>query len=124
YDTAMNIAYEIDSKNLGCRALEEKLKQSYQYAPIETTVDKDSVQLLTYHKSKGLEWPIVILPFIYRERKLSSADQSEIDNEKRMLFVACTRAKHRLILIDDSSCSPNTNHSNMISSGKFLDGII
>lgn len=123
YHIVMNAAYEIDSKNLGYRALEEKLIQTYKHFSGDINLNENAVQLLTYHKSKGLEWPIVILPFLYRERKLVSADPSELENERRMLFVACTRAKHQLILLDDSATASTANRTNMISSAQLL-GII
>lgn len=124
YDVIMDTAYEIDSKKLGYRALEQKLIQLYQHFSYNMDLEIDAIQLLTYHKSKGLEWPIVVLPFLYREHKLSSVNSAEIDNEKRMLFVACTRAKNQLVLLDDSGHTPLSGRSNMISSGKILNNLI
>jgi DNA helicase-2/ATP-dependent DNA helicase PcrA len=66
------------------------------------TLDKraDRISLLTLHSSKGLEFKCVfiigleqgVIPF-YRARK-----QSEIEEEKRLLYVGMTRAEKRLFL--------------------------
>ncbi len=125
YSIIMNIAYEAQANQTGYRILEENLIKAYKRPALNDTIpDKNAIQLLTYHKSKGLEWPIVILPFLYREHKLLSCDSENINNEKRMLFVACTRAKHQLFLLDDSSTTAISDRTNMISSGKILDNIM
>ncbi len=41
---------------------------------IDLAGDKDSVQLLTIHKAKGLEFPVVIFPIIELEAKLEGRD--------------------------------------------------
>lgn len=127
YDTILDISYFIDSHGLGYDILEKKLIEAYRNPLPETKTDPDAIQLLTFHKSKGLEWPIVILPFLYREHKLiyNQQDTTEnIDNEIRMLFVACTRAKNKLILLNDYESSHISGKSNMISSGKLLNEFI
>lgn len=62
------------------------------------------VQLISIHKSKGLEWPMVIIPglnayyYPYQpEAELSQAASEE--SERRLLYVAMTRAKAQLHLI-------------------------
>ena len=56
---------------------------------------------MTYHASKGLEFDAVILPDlcegIVPHRKAVTAD--EVEEERRMLFVAMTRAKDRLYMM-------------------------
>lgn len=58
------------------------------------------VQLMTMHGSKGLEFEVVFVPTInegvspYRKAKKAG----EIEEERRMLYVAMTRAKHYLHL--------------------------
>ncbi|MDR0646091.1 MAG: UvrD-helicase domain-containing protein [Elusimicrobiota bacterium] len=66
------------------------------------TLDKraDRISLLTLHSSKGLEFKCVfivgleqgVLPF-YRAK-----EQSEVEEEKRLLYVGMTRAENRLFL--------------------------
>src|SRR6185436_4593288 len=65
-------------------------------------VSADKVTLLTIHAAKGLEFPYVficgmedgLIPFI---RKYDT--ESDIEEERRLLYVALTRAKHGLYLL-------------------------
>ncbi|MEM4719775.1 MAG: ATP-dependent DNA helicase [Candidatus Pacearchaeota archaeon] len=72
-----------------------------------TTQFNNSVKILTLHKSKGLEFPLVIIPGINKENyKVSSKDfiselfgyYSPKEDLKRAFYVAMTRAKQKLIL--------------------------
>ena len=61
----------------------------------------DAVTLMTIHSSKGLEFPIVFLPGM--EENVFPGSQSittpgEIDEERRLAYVAITRAKKTLII--------------------------
>lgn len=85
--------------------------------------DEALVQIVTIHKSKGLEYPVVFLPFIYGsmptrnkepllfhqptdnqlmldlgsqryEQHYGLADKERLAEELRLLYVALTRAKH------------------------------
>ncbi|MCA9293914.1 MAG: ATP-dependent helicase, partial [Phycisphaerales bacterium] len=81
--------------------------------------DVDAVTVVTAHKAKGLEFDTVFLPqvrkggFPYRDRGGGSAVrlpeaflghpvEDEADEERRVFYVACTRAKRRLVLIAKS----------------------
>jgi hypothetical protein len=55
----------------------------------------DSVKLVTMHSSKGLEFPVVIIPSL---GQLPRAGEDEA-NEARLLYVAMTRATERLVLL-------------------------
>lgn len=52
--------------------------------------DVDAVTLITVHSGKGLEWPIVLLSL----RKFKPTN----DEEHRLLYVAVTRAKEKLLI--------------------------
>lgn len=86
-----------------CNSLEE-LKRDYE-------TKKKSVQMtenffvMTYHASKGLEFDRVYLPDLEygkvpHGRMLTKKD---LEEERRMFYVACTRAKESLWLLRDTS---------------------
>lgn len=58
------------------------------------------VKLLTYHASKGLEFPHVYLPFLnqYIVPHKKAVTVEEIEEERRMFYVAVTRARDSLTL--------------------------
>ena len=60
----------------------------------------DGVQLLTYHRAKGLEFEAVFLPRL-EEKELpirQAKSPAEVDEERRLLYVGMTRAKRHLHL--------------------------
>lgn len=56
------------------------------------------VQLMTIHTAKGSEFNCVFLIGCYEGVFPSSRDDADIDEEKRLLYVAITRAKERLYI--------------------------
>lgn len=87
------------------RYLEEQLRRpqaSGEAAQLRLESGANLVQVVTLHKSKGLEYPLVFLPFIslYRaEDKDSGRDDAErLSEDIRLLYVALTRAKQALWL--------------------------
>ncbi len=60
----------------------------------------DAVNIVTMHASKGLEWKLVILPDVNEgvvPHKKAVTD-AELEEERRMFYVAMTRAKELLFL--------------------------
>ena len=62
--------------------------------------DAPGIRLSTVHQAKGLEWPVVILLWCDEEmfpsaKALQEGDDSE---ERRLFYVAVTRAKDDLLL--------------------------
>lgn len=53
---------------------------------------KPMVTISTIHAAKGLEWPVVFIPAAYNG-SLPHSRSEDVDEERRLLFVAMTRAK-------------------------------
>lgn len=58
---------------------------------VEYTPDKDTLQLMTCHDSKGKEFPCVIIYGV--------EEYNDSESDKRLLYVAMTRAENNLILL-------------------------
>jgi superfamily I DNA/RNA helicase len=56
--------------------------------------NEDSVKLLTFHSSKGLEFPVVFIPFLDALPHM----KDDLPGEAKLLYVAMTRAMDRLLL--------------------------
>ncbi len=64
----------------------------------EERPDKDYLTLSTIHSAKGKEWKTVFLIGLNEGRFPSSLGMENIDEERRLFYVAVTRAKDRLFL--------------------------
>ncbi|MCS6771656.1 MAG: UvrD-helicase domain-containing protein [Kiritimatiellae bacterium] len=113
--------------------LRERMHDELAAAPVE----EGAIQLMTIHKAKGLQWPIVVLPLLYREisefhdfpsllrvrpedepRAILTSEDLEPHREalaakrnlemQRLLYVALTRAQRTLILTDDRALFPQS----------------
>ncbi|OJA17125.1 hypothetical protein AZE42_02583 [Rhizopogon vesiculosus] len=63
--------------------------------------DDEKVAIATCHSAKGLEWPVVFIPAVESGTfPFSRAD--DIEEERRLLYVACTRAQTLLYLTHSS----------------------
>jgi DNA helicase-2/ATP-dependent DNA helicase PcrA len=70
--------------------------------------DADGVNLLTYHRAKGLEFEAVFLPRLERNElpiRQAKTDE-EVEEERRLLYVGITRAKRHLFLTCAGKPSP------------------
>jgi len=89
-------------------------RNSYdEVSPLDMRVD--AVNVLTVHQSKGLEFDFVFLPMLVEARfpferstkrwlidnRLFDSDRymTSLDNERRLFYVACTRARKALYLL-------------------------
>lgn len=80
------------------------------------TDDTNGVHLMTIHKSKGLEFDLVLLSglqegrFPYYDEDLSRIDQqaaSQMQSERRLFYVAITRAKQQLVILETPTVDEN-----------------
>jgi DNA helicase-2/ATP-dependent DNA helicase PcrA len=60
--------------------------------------DHEEIQLLTMHASKGLEYPIVLIIGVEEDLIPHRVLGSDINEERRLFYVAVTRAKKHLLL--------------------------
>jgi len=118
----------------------EILKRKYNQVSGEVVPLPDHIQLYSCHKAKGLEWKVVVLPCLFRaireprpeypriiERRgdavfiLDSSQITEEDKDfeknkkhaeyERLLYVAMTRPREKLILIDDENLFKKSDNS-------------
>ena len=75
--------------------LENRSSDEESHSRMES--DEDAVKILTIHKSKGLEFPITFLPYLWKTRNSDSKKDQQQENI-RLLYVALTRASTRLYL--------------------------
>ncbi len=76
----------------------------------EMKEDQAGITLMTIHTAKGLEWPVVIVAgcnegIIPSKQAIGAVD---LESERRLMYVAMTRAKDQLIL----TVRPETSESN------------
>lgn len=76
--------------------------------------DKPMVTISTIHAAKGLEWPIVFIPAVYNG-SIPHARSEDSDEERRLLYVAMTRAKSLLYLSCPLYSSNGNGERNQLS---------
>jgi DNA helicase-2/ATP-dependent DNA helicase PcrA len=70
-------------------------------ADIEQKKPQDTLTLSTVHSAKGLEWPVVIIIWVMEGRFPSSMaynNPADLEEERRLMYVAATRAKDQLVM--------------------------
>jgi DNA helicase-2/ATP-dependent DNA helicase PcrA len=93
---------------------------------IEAGGEAAGVELLTYHRAKGLEWDAVFLPAL-EEGTLpirQSTEPLELAEERRLLYVGITRARHYLWLSWATSRIAASGREGRRSRSRFLDGLV
>lgn len=129
----------------------ESLEKSFLQQVVKTDEPRiGHLQLLTCHKSKGLQWDVVMVPFMWKgiskpqesypslvgiqqpaqvgfvatasdpgKSIIQKRDMEAVDELRRLLYVAVTRAKHSLVLVDDSALFGGRQRG-LASFGKLL----
>jgi len=70
----------------------------------DRVVDDDAITLMTIHAAKGLEFPAVVVAgleegmFPHFSKDESEDEQDQLEEERRLAYVAFTRARERLVL--------------------------
>jgi DNA helicase-2/ATP-dependent DNA helicase PcrA len=113
YQTLLPTLYEDAQRRQ--KEIEEIIRISYNYTDIEVLLGDlslevyeeqeergmDRLVLSTVHSAKGLEWRVVFIIWLTEGRFPSThaqMDPEEMEEERRLLYVAVTRAKERLFL--------------------------
>ena len=89
--------------------------------------DKGKVNLMTVHASKGLEFPVVLIAgaeegLMPHMRAVQDGGDAAVEEERRLFYVAVTRARDRLII---SSCLHRRRQQATVECepSRFLDEI-
>lgn len=115
-----------------------------QQIPAETLAEHDvrnnTVRLLTAHRAKGLQWPIVFIAgaqedlwpnlrvpqtlmqanrIDFRAMKMPMTTREVLETERRLFFVALTRAQHELVL----TAVENTRAEEVTGVSRFVETI-
>lgn len=83
----------------------------------------ETVTLSTVHASKGLEWDAVIIgandSSLPHYRVLSEGGTEGLNEERRLTYVAITRAREMLLIIYPTAPAPNQEEEQEIS--RFIE---
>ncbi|HEY5948419.1 MAG TPA: 3'-5' exonuclease, partial [Kofleriaceae bacterium] len=100
----VTLASDFDEESDEPQTVDGFLERIALSAPADQAASGESVVLMTIHIAKGLEWPVVFLTGMedglfpsLREREGVNEDAA-LEEERRLAYVAITRARHRLVL--------------------------
>jgi len=89
----------LDGEQALIRWLHEQMTgQPAEEQVVRLESEADLVRVVTIHKSKGLEYPLVFLPFAtaFKQAQDGADDRERLREDLRLLYVALTRARHAL----------------------------
>ncbi len=146
-DSLLAQASIVESNGDSLADFAEMLRDGFEAELPNRPVQENAVQLITCHMAKGLQWEAVILPMMFRSIStvadypavlqggpgqlprvvFSSDDVGDLDEvlelkrrqeTQRLLYVAMTRAKKTLVLVDDrhliSRKKPNDSFADLL----------
>ncbi len=105
--------YEKDNSNEEDLSLNKYLQDIALYTNIDYKDDKDFVKLMTIHQAKGLEFKYVFLcgmseGILPNYRALRERKKEALEEERRLAYVAITRAENELFLTESEGFSNET----------------
>jgi len=117
------VMLEIEKKG---KTLKEFLEETTLSQAQDNLENTNSVKIMTIHASKGLEFPIVFLPALEdgifpSGRSLTTEEEKE--EERRLFYVAITRAKRELYLSFSQKRSSYTGRVYETTPSRFLKEI-
>jgi len=95
-------------------------------ADVESEEKDKHLTLSTVHSAKGLEWPVVFIIWVMEGRfpsAMAYKNPLDLEEERRLMYVAATRAKDRLIISYPGEASPPVWSSYQVS-GNGLSSFI
>jgi DNA helicase-2/ATP-dependent DNA helicase PcrA len=113
------------SESFETSSQENSIQDFVNFAMLQTTYDKDansnSVQLMTVHTAKGLEFDTVFVIGMEDDifPSARSMKEKKIEEERRLAYVALTRAKKHLFLSSAAARFPNASYNTSM----FIDEI-
>ncbi|CAG9315309.1 unnamed protein product [Blepharisma stoltei] len=75
------------------------------------------VTLTSIHQAKGQEWDLVFLIRLNESILPANTHSEQLEEERRLAYVACTRSKRFLVL----SCAQQSNNGEQLIPSRFLD---
>ena len=86
------------------------LQEIALYTNLDYTKSKNHVKVMTIHQSKGLEFPYVFISGLSdgvmpNKRSVRERKKSGMEEERRLMYVAATRAQKRLFLTESEGYS-------------------
>jgi DNA helicase-2/ATP-dependent DNA helicase PcrA len=102
--------------------IDEVTSMIYQYRDKNSVLPKDGVTLSTIHGAKGLEYTCIFIAGVAEgllPHKKNMKTQGNIEEERRLFYVALTRAKEMLYI-----SSPQKYHGKPAQPSRFYDEIL
>lgn len=119
----------LEEENQENLPLDELLSYFALFSQQDDDTDKDEVRIMTIHAAKGLEFDTVFVNGLVEGQFPSKRlrNQDELEEERRLFYVAVTRAKSMLYLssYEEKAASFTARQSSFLSDidGKLLDYI-
>jgi DNA helicase II / ATP-dependent DNA helicase PcrA len=115
------------------RSVDELLSDLALQPPTESVVDIESpgpeeefLTLSTIHSAKGLEWNTVFVIYALEGRfptMRAAASDDDMEEERRLMYVACTRAKQYLFITYPINIYDRESGTILSKPSRFLQGL-